>query len=143
MIQMTHVETFVDIEVSIHIPFMSSPNRASHAGPWFLDGQNAFHIVPMNLLARHRIHDGRLDPEEWEGGAARFGGSDTAKRADYMRPRFSLPVSLKMPPAISGHTRSRAGVTYIHDVRFFSADDLKVPLPHLSRNRLTHRAQDS
>ncbi len=60
----THVVAGIDIQVSIHVSLMSTPNRTSHTRPRLLDGQYTLYIVAMDLFARDRVDDGGLDSEK-------------------------------------------------------------------------------
>ena len=73
---------------------MCSPDCASHARPWLLEGQNTLNIVSVNLLAGDGVDDRRLDTEEWEGGTAWLGGCNTSKRSDDVGSGLGLPVCL-------------------------------------------------
>ena len=90
----THVVSLVHVQVRIHVSLVCSPDCASHARPWLLEGQNTLNIVSVNLLAGDGIDDRRLDTEEWEGGTAWLGGCNTSKRSDDVGSGLGLPVCL-------------------------------------------------
>lgn len=73
---------------------MRTPDSAGHAGPCVLEGEHTLDIIASDLLARDRVNDGRLDAEEWEGGAAGLGGGNTSERGDDVGAGLGLPVGL-------------------------------------------------
>ena len=91
----THVVSLVDIEVSIHISLVCSPDCSSHARPWLLECQDSFDIVSVNFFARNRVNNRRLDAKEWKRCTTGLGGSYTSKRSNDIRSSLGLPVCLK------------------------------------------------
>jgi hypothetical protein len=75
----SEVVTLVDVKVSLLIPVVGSPDSTSHAGPGLLKGQNTLDIVTVNLFARNRVDEGRLDTEERQRATTRLGGSDSSQ----------------------------------------------------------------
>jgi hypothetical protein len=75
----SEVVTLIDVEVSLLIPVVGSPDSTSHARPGLLEGQNTLDIVTVNLFARNRVDEGRLDTEERQRATARLGGSDSSQ----------------------------------------------------------------
>lgn len=73
---------------------MGAPDGASHAWPGLLEGKDTLDIVAMDLLARDRVDDRRLDAEEGKRGGAGLGGSNTSKRGDDVGAGLGLPVRL-------------------------------------------------
>lgn len=47
----THIESWIDVEVGIHISLMSAPYCARHAWPWLFERQHALHIVTRQFLS--------------------------------------------------------------------------------------------
>lgn len=90
----THIVTLVDIQVSVHVTFVGTPDGAGHAGPGLLEGQNTLDIVAGNLLARDRVDDGGLNSEERQRGTTGLSRSDTTQRCDHVGTSFGLPVGL-------------------------------------------------
>ena len=91
----SYVVSLVHIQVCIHIPLVCAPDRAGHAGPWLLECQNALNVVSMNLFARNRVDNRRLDTEERKRGTTWLGGGYTSKRSDDVGTSLSLPVCLE------------------------------------------------
>jgi hypothetical protein len=60
----THIVSLVDIQIRVHVPFVCSPDRSSHAWPRLLERKHALDVVSVYLLARDWIDDGRLNAEE-------------------------------------------------------------------------------
>lgn len=134
----TYVESLVDVEISVHVPLMSLPNRASHAWPWLLDCQNAFNVISLNFLASDWIYNCWFDAKERERGAAGFRRSNSTKRGDDMGAGFRLPIRLEKE--INSTVIRREGeVTYINNMSFLFTNYFKVPFPHFGRYGLTNR----
>jgi len=93
-LESTYVVTLVDIQVSVHIPLVSTPNGAGHARPGLLKGQNTLHIVAGDLFTGDRVDDSGFNTKEGKRSTAGLGGGDTAKRGDHVRTSLGLPVSL-------------------------------------------------
>lgn len=60
----TYVVSLVHVQVRVHISLVCTPDSTGHAGPRLLEGEYAFNIVSVNLLARNGINNGRLYSEE-------------------------------------------------------------------------------
>ena len=90
----TYVVTLVNVQVGVHVSLVSTPDGSCHGRPCLLECQDTLDVVAVNLLARDRIDDGRLDTEERQRSTSRLGRSDSSKRRDDVGARLGLPVSL-------------------------------------------------
>jgi hypothetical protein len=135
----THVVSGVDVQVRVHVPLVSAPDGAGHAGPRLLERQHALDIVAVDLLAGNRVDDRWLDAEEGEGGAARLSWGDAGQGSDDMGAGLRLPVRLQE----SAGNHHQISATYIYNVALLLADYIIVPLPDLGGDRLSDGAQDT
>lgn len=90
----THVVTLIHIQVCVHITLMCAVYCTCHAGPCLLKGEDTLHIVTVDLLARHRVDNCRLNTEERERRRARLRRGHARKGSNNVGPSLSLPVSL-------------------------------------------------
>lgn len=90
----TYINSLVNIQIRVHVSLMGAPNCACHRWPWLLESQNTFNVIPMNLFARNRIDNRRLDTEKGKWGRTWFRWGDSTKRCNDMRAGFCLPVCL-------------------------------------------------
>lgn len=90
----THIVSLVYVQVCIHVPLVSSPDRSGHAWPRLFEGKYTLDIVSVNFLTRYRINDSRLDAEEREGRRSGFRRCNTAQWGNDVGTRFGLPVCL-------------------------------------------------
>jgi hypothetical protein len=89
-----YVVSLIDVQVSVHISLVCAPDSASHARPWLLESQNTLNIISVDLFARDRVDDRRLDAEERKGSAPWLGRRNTSERGDDVRAGLGLPVRL-------------------------------------------------
>jgi hypothetical protein len=64
MIMITYIVALVNVQISVHVPLVCAPDGSRHARPRLLESQHALDIVAVDLLARDRVDDCRLDAEE-------------------------------------------------------------------------------
>lgn len=78
------VVALVNVQVSVHVSLVRTPDRACHRWPRLFEGENAFDVIPMEFLAGDWVDDGGLDAEEGQRCGARLSGSYAAQRRDHM-----------------------------------------------------------
>lgn len=88
------VVPLVDVEICVHEALVGAVHGAEHAGPGLLEGQDAFDVVAVDLLAGDGVDDDGLDAEEGEGSAAGLGGADAGEGSDDVGAGLGLPVCL-------------------------------------------------
>lgn len=93
---MAYVVALVDVQVSIHVALVCSPDGTGHAGPGLLECQDTLDIVTSDFLARDGINDGGLNAKEGQRGTARLGGGNTTQRCNDVGTSLGLPVSLSI-----------------------------------------------
>jgi hypothetical protein len=117
-----------------------TPDCASHARPWLLESQNTLNIVSVDLLARDRVDDRRLDTKEWKGSATWLSRCDTSERSDDIGASLGLPVCLLF---VSSFLSNFPVSTYINNVSFSLSNNFEVPLPDFRSDWLSDGSQDS
>ena len=132
---LNYVISWVQIKVCIHVSLMCTPDCARHTGPRLLERQNPLNIVSVNLFARDRIDNRRLDTKERKGCTTWLGGRNSSKRSDDIRPRLRLPVSLE---PVSIHFKWKSAVAHVYNMGFLLSNNLEVPFPNLRSNWLSH-----
>jgi hypothetical protein len=132
----THVVALVYAKVCLHVPLVCSPDCPGHTWPRLLERKHTLYIVSVDLLSRDRVNDCRLDTEEGERGRSGLGRSYTTERCDDVGTGLGLPVRLYVLAFLP--SESQMSFTYIHNVCFLLSNNLKVPLPNLCSNGLTH-----
>jgi hypothetical protein len=90
----SYVVALVYVQICLHVSLMGAVDSTGHAGPGALEGQNAFNVIAVNLLAGNGVNDGGLNTKEWERSTAGFCRRDTSQRSDDVRASLSLPVCL-------------------------------------------------
>ena len=135
----THVVSLVHVEISIHVPLVSAPDCAGHAGPRLLEGEHTLDIVAVDLFTGHRVDDGGLNAEEGQRRGPRLCWSNTTQRCDDMRASLGLPICLL--PLVRVHLSRIGAFSHVYNMCLLLSDDLEIPLPHLGGDGLSDGSQ--
>ena len=89
-----YVVTLIYVQVRVHVPSVRAVYSPRHAWPRLLESKYTLDIVTVDLLARNRVDNGRLNTEEGERCRARLRWGHARQWGNNVGASLGLPVSL-------------------------------------------------
>lgn len=88
------VVSLVRVHVGVEVPRMVTVDGSRDGGPWGADGEDAFLVVALDLLAALGVEQDGVDAKEGKRSRARLGSGRTRKWGDDDGAGLGLPVGV-------------------------------------------------